>query len=635
MDPHYQDHLLLKVNNTSEDVDRIWLRVHAEAEEHVYGGGEQFSYFDLRGHDFPIWTREQGVGRNKSTIVTFLADKADGSGGDYHSTYFPQPTFVSSRAYYCHTSATNYMILDFKNADFHEIEVHGIVPDEEANFFFGMGSNIMETVQSLSSYLGRQPSLPDWIHDGMILGVQGGTDMVVSYLRDAQAKGVTVKGLWIQDWSGKIDTSFGQRVFWNWQWNPDRYPELDMVIKELQEEGVHFLAYINPHLNSEGELFKEADNQGYFVKNSTGQTYVSDFGEFYCGTIDFTNPNAWDWYKELMIRNLVEFGFGGWMADFGEYLPSDAVFFSEARGSDMHNLWPALWAQLNREVLEETDMLGELFFYMRAGFTGSQRYSIMTWAGDQNVDWSLDDGVASTIPAALSLAISGYGMNHFDIGGYTTMFVMRRSEALLLRSGEYAVFTPVMRTHEGNRPGDNVQIYTSENILEKFARLCNMFITLKNYTKHLIEINENEGIAVQRPLFYHYSEPEWIFQEKYEYLYGPDLLVAPVYRPRVANWTVRIPPDTWIHLWTQESYEGPDVIEVPSPIGQPPVFYREGSEWTDVFLKVAEFPLVPDVVTTEQPTEATTNGAAIIAGHWFQLTFTLFLFVINLYALCR
>lgn len=70
----------------------------------------------------------------------------------------------------------------------------------------------------------------------------------------------------------------------------------------------------------------------------------------------------------------------------------------------------ALWAKCNYEALEETGKLGEILFFMRAGSTGSQKYSTMMWAGDQNVDWSLDDGLASVVPAALSLAMTGHGL---------------------------------------------------------------------------------------------------------------------------------------------------------------------------------------------------------------------------------
>ena len=82
--------------------NRFWFRLPAEPGESVFGGGEQFSHFNLRGRRFPLWTSEQGVGRNKRTRVTWEADVADRAGGDYWWTFFPQPTFASSRHYWLH-----------------------------------------------------------------------------------------------------------------------------------------------------------------------------------------------------------------------------------------------------------------------------------------------------------------------------------------------------------------------------------------------------------------------------------------------------------------------------------------------------------------------------------------------------
>ena len=125
-----------------------------------------------------------------------------------------------------------------------------------------------------------------------------------------------------------------------------------------------------------------------------------------------------------------------------------------------------------REALEEEGKMDEILYWMRSGSPGSSLHQQMAWAGDQNVNWEEADGMPSTITAgrlvlssthplvrasrvddsfaALSLGLSGMGRTHFDVGGYTTfVIVLERSKELLLRSAEYAAFTPVMRTHEG------------------------------------------------------------------------------------------------------------------------------------------------------------------------------------------
>ena len=106
---------------------------------------------------------------------------------------------------------------------------------------------------------------------------------------------------------------------------------------------------------------------------------------------------------------MLEMGFGGWMADFGgEYLPVDeASYHSNEPPEMLHNKFSELWAKLNHEALEEEGKLEDTFVFFRSGFGRSSRFSGMSWAGDQNVDFSYADGLASTIPAALSLGMSG------------------------------------------------------------------------------------------------------------------------------------------------------------------------------------------------------------------------------------
>lgn len=519
------DRLVLRLKNDAVAHNRLWLRLAAKPEDHIYGCGEQFSYFDLRGKPFPLWTSEQGVGRNKQSHVTWLADCKENAGGDYYWTFFPQPTFVSTQKYYCHVDNSGYMNFDFSAPHYHELAFW----ENHATLRFECAPTYIELLEKLTALLGRQPELPDWVYDGVTLGIQGGTEVCQQKLDVMRRGGVKVNGIWAQDWSGIRMTSFGKRVMWNWKWNRDLYPQLDTHIAQWKREGVQFLAYINPYVASDRDLCEEAAARGYLTQDAAGKDYHVEFGEFYAGVVDLTNPEAYAWYKEVIKKQLIELGCGGWMADFGEYLPTDTHLYNKVSAEIMHNAWPALWAKCNYEALEETGKLGEVLFFMRAGYTGSQKYSTMMWAGDQNVDWSLDDGLASVIPAALSLAMSGHGLHHSDIGGYTTLFEMKRSKELLLRWCDFSAFTPMMRTHEGNRPGDNWQFDGDAETIAHFARMTTIFTTLKPYIKQAVAQNARTGLPVMRPLFLHYEDEPRAYTLKYQYLFGRDLLVAPVY----------------------------------------------------------------------------------------------------------
>lgn len=571
--------LEMTLSNGDKDNNRMWLRLAAQEEDHIYGCGEQFSYFDLRGKPFPLWSSEQGVGRNKQSYVTWQADCKENAGGDYYWTFFPQPTFVSSQKYYCHIDNSCYMNFDFSASDYHELAIW----QDSAVLRFECADSYIGLLEKLTALLGRQPELPDWVYDGVILGIQGGTDVCQQKLDVMREHGVKVSGIWAQDWEGRRITSFGKRLMWNWRWDSELYPELDTRIPQWKKEGVRFLGYINPYVAIEKELYAEAAEKGYLTKDYSGNDYQVEFGEFYAGVVDLTKPAAYDWYKEVIKKNLIEFGLDGWMADFGEYLPTDTLLDNGVDAEIMHNAWPALWAKCNYDALAETGKLGEILFFMRAGYTGSQKYSVMMWAGDQNVDWSLDDGLASVIPAALSLAMTGHGLHHSDIGGYTTLFDMKRSKELLMRWCEFCAFTPLMRTHEGNRPDDNWQFDHDVETIRQFARMTHIFAALKPYIKQAVALNSQSGLPVMRPLFLHYEDDAHTYNLKYQYLFGCDLLVAPVYEEGRSDWTLYLPQDSWVNLWTGEQHCGGAEVTVAAPMGQPPVFYRASSEWAELF----------------------------------------------------
>ena len=559
-----------------ERPNRLWLRLCAEETEHVMGGGEQFSALDLRGRTYPIWTREQGVGRNKLTEITRLADASDGGGGDYHTTFFPQPSFLSSRLYFAHLENYEYSELDFREPDYHEITLW----TTRMHLVLGAGDSYPALLEQLSSLLGRQPMLPDWAMSGLWLGVQGGTERAASLAKRCREGGVHLSAVWIQDWEGKRITSFGKRLQWDWRWNKELYPELDKVIAG-DREGV-WMGYINPYLVEGGVLFREAQKKGYFVRRADGSDYLFDFGEYDCGVVDLTLPSAFDWYKNVIVTNLIGLGFKGWMADFGEYLPADAVCHGGS-GLSLHNAWPALWARCNREAVEQAGRLGDCVFFMRAGAAGSQRYATLIWAGDQCVDWSEDDGLPSVITAALSLGLSGFGLHSCDIGGYTTLFHLHRDEELLLRWLEFACFTPVMRTHEGNRPDSNVQLYDNDKLIAAAARLTGVHDALLPYMKHCVKQNAESGLPVMRPLFFEApEEPRAYSHRLYSYLLGDDMLVAPVVEPGAQERTLWLPEGDWVHLWSGEHYAGGE-IGVAAPMGKPPVFYKAASPWKALF----------------------------------------------------
>ena len=566
--------------------DRITLDFVLGADDVLWGGGEQMSYLALNGRRFPIWTSEPGVGREPGTPLTDMAS-ADGSfaGGDYWTTNYPEPTVLCSAGWALSLANADYCKLDATQAG--RLRVHVWSGAVAIDLFEGAPA---ELTRQLGARFGEHQKLPEWALGGAVVGLKDGIRSFdrLEALIDA---GAAVSGLWCEDWVGIRQTSFGRRLFWDWQWNADRYPELPARIAALKARGIRFLGYVNPYLAVDGPLYPEAAAQGFFARRLDSDTpYLVDFGEFEAGVVDFTNPAAAAWFAEEVIgKRMLDFGLDGWMADFGEYLPVD-LRLHDGDPMQEHNRWPVRWAEVNARAVASRGRTGDVLWFMRAGHTGVQAHCPLLWAGDQSVDFSRHDGIGTVITAALSSGLVGNAFSHSDVGGYTSLFDNVRTEELLLRWYELAAFSPVMRTHEGNRPDDNLQIDSSAELIAGFVRWSSIHARLAPYVQHLMDEAQWAGLPAQRALFLHYPDDRETFTIQDQFLYGADMMVAPIIAAGATDRRVYLPGDpaqVWRHVWSGAGF-APGWHDIAAPIGQPPVFYSQQSQFAGQFASLAE-----------------------------------------------
>ncbi|MBA4082230.1 MAG: alpha-glucosidase, partial [Erythrobacter sp.] len=214
----------------------------------------------------------------------------------------------------------------------------------------------------------------------------------------------------------------------------------------------------------------------------------------------------------------------------------------------------------------------------------------LLWAGDQSVDFSRHDGIGTVITAALSSGLVGNAFSHSDVGGYTSLHGNIRTAELLLRWYELGAFSPVMRTHEGNRPEDNLQIDSSAELIAGFVRWSRVHAALAPYVKHLVAEAQATGLPAQRALFLHYPDDRETFTIQDQYFYGDDLMVAPVIEAGAVARRVYLPGASdmvWRHVWSGRDY-APGWHDVPAPIGHPTVFYRTTSAFAPLFASLAQ-----------------------------------------------
>ncbi|MCR9142328.1 MAG: alpha-glucosidase [bacterium] len=580
-------HLRFELAVDAEGYNRSYLIYASHAGEGFYGFGEQFTYFDVKGRKLPIFVMEQGIGRGAEPITTG-ADLTAGAGGKWHTSYAGVPHYITSDLNSLFLENYEYTSFDMRDAE--RVTVEAFSGKMTGRILYG--ETPLQLIEEFTEYSGRMRKLPDWIHDGAIIGMQGGTEKVQRVHGQLKALDTPIAAYWLQDWEGQRKTSFGKQLWWNWELDNDRYPGWDQLRAEFSREGIELMTYINPFLadvsekeNHRRNLFAEARDKDYLIKTQSGEPYMILNTSFSAGLIDLTNPAARAWIKEVIKSELVrDAGSKGWMADFGEALPYDAVLYSGESPATYHNKYPEEWQQVNREAINEVGLGNEVVFFSRSGYTKSPGLTTLFWLGDQLVSWDRYDGIKTAITGLLSSGLSGYSLNHSDIGGYTTITNpiadYHRPRELLWRWTELSAFNVVFRTHEGNQPDNNFQIYDDEETLKFFSRFAKIFAALTPYRKALVADAEAKGHPVVRHLFVHYpNDPEVRKINHEQFMMGPDFLIAPVLDPDRVRVRVYLPAGEWTHLWSGESVslaEG-EYRTVDAPLGKPAVYYKKDS----------------------------------------------------------
>jgi alpha-glucosidase (family GH31 glycosyl hydrolase) len=571
-----------------EPYNRVYLTHASSPEERFFGFGTQYTYFDMKGHMVPIFIQEQGIGRGKQPI-TWAVDWKAGAGGTPYTSYASVPQYVTSEMRSLFLENYEYSSFDLREEDRVQI---GVFSSRMSGQILS-GDTPAGLIEQYTEYSGRMRPLPEWILGGAVVGLQGGTGKVLQILDKLDSLDAPVAAFWLQDWVGQRKTSFGTQLWWNWELDRDHYPDWDSLRERMEKRDIRLMIYINPFLcddvaqkeNHRRNLFEEAAGKGYLVKNQEGEPYTTRISSFSAALVDLTNSEARTWIKAVIKDELVGNGASGWMADFGEGLPYDAVLFSGADPRSYHDRYAEEWAEVNREAIREAGREDDIVFFNRSGYTKSPRYSTLFWVGDQLVDWDEHDGIKSAVTGLLSSGLSGYSLEHTDIGGYTAidnpLLEYHRSKELLMRWIELGAFTAVFRTHEGNIPEVNHQIYSDEWTLRHFVRFARVYAAWKPYRMELVKEAADTGLPIVRHPFIHYPHDPDVSGLNYQFMVGPEFMVAPVLDPGADAVEVYLPAGTWVHLWTKERYGSPErgVYEtVAAPVGEPAVFYKEGSD---------------------------------------------------------
>lgn len=543
-----------------------------------HGFGEQYDGIDHRGHELDLFVSEQGIGR-MGGVRSFS--------GDEHTTYFPMPYWLDARGHGVLFDTDQRTIAtvctqgqapeDLREDDgVAWIDVEGDAPLSWTVFH---GPTPLDVVRQLGDVVGRPAPIPDWSF-GLWVASQGGRDDVLAEVDALEAAEIPVAAFWVQDWTGiRMNFGGGFGVEYRWEVDDELYPDLPGMVSDLHDRGYRFLAYANPFIATElDNHYPEMAERGLLMQTAEGAPY--DFGapNGMSAHPDLTNPEAQAYVKDALRAMVTDFGFDGWMHDFSEWTPLDAVLSDGRDPRGYHNTFPTDWQRMAREVFDELRPDGDYAFIARAGWTGTQEVAQIHWVGDQEATWEEGDGLPTVVPAMLSLGLAGQFHVTHDVAGFSGG---PSTKELFLRWTELGAFTPIFRTHEGNDKENNWSWEKDAETTAHFRRFARIHLLLEPLFRRLADEAQTDSAPIVRALFLQYPEDRETWSIADQFLIGDELLVAPVVHEGETSRSVYLPAGTWFDVWTGDEYAGGQRIEIDAPIGRPPVF-SNGADRTDL-----------------------------------------------------
>jgi alpha-glucosidase len=360
------------------------------------------------------------------------------------------------------------------------------------------------------------------------------------------------------------------------------------MVADFKKQGIDVMTYINPFVIDADTVdgrpvtnyAEEGERKGYLIKNRRGQAREVQLIGFPVKLVDLTNPKAREWFADIIAKNVIGVGAKGFMADFAEELPlDDTTVLHKGKAIKQHNRYPQLWAKTVKEGCERGGVPDCVSFF-RSSYVGTRKYAPLMWAGDQMVNFAVEDGLISAVKGMLSGGVSGHPLWHSDIGGYTAIRQFnnnRRPADLNARWAEMQAFGVVMRSHEGNIPKENQQIYDTPQTRAQFARASQIYAALYKYRKTVIDEGVKKGIPAMRHAWLVYPD-SLAAKQDLQFFLGDHLYVAPVLESGATSVDVTFPPGKWEHVLTGQVFDGDRTTTVAAPIGTPAAFVKVGDK---------------------------------------------------------
>lgn len=552
-------HVTATMDGVDRDaINRVSLAFKMHDDDHFFGFGERFVRSDHRGQLLYNWVEDAGFGHGEGTPPGPGNPSPNGEA----MAYVPIPWFLSPRGFGLLLNGTFRTVhhLGDQTPDAWRIESWRSVLD--ATIF--ASSDPVALVEDLTAITGRPPEIADYVLAPR-RRANPGTDEVAK-LRAAHIP-TSVIDLDVHYFpnGGGSDSA-----------------AMKALTSDMHARGFKTVAYFCSFVSDKWQpVFDDAASKGYFVKHADGTPYTVLDLPYNAGIVDFTNPDAVAWYQGWMQR-AIDDGWDGWMYDFAEYVPMDAVMHNGMSGMEAHNLYPVLYQKAMFDLLERQKKKDYLVF-VRSGFLGTGGLVPMVWGGDNSTDFDLAKGLPATLQAALSAGMSGIPLWGSDISGYHFVYNPPPDKEVYLRWTEVGAFSADMHDeNEGSGApqysnADRWQIWKDQESQDVYRKYASYKTRMLPYVRLAVAQARARGTPVMRHLYMHYPRDPNVYGIGDEYMYGDALLVAPVVARGLKSRSVYLPEPEYFDFWSGARVKGGGKIDAPAPLDVVPVFAKKGA----------------------------------------------------------
>lgn len=517
-----------------------------------YGAGERGHKLNLRGDTLVMYNRPTyGYGGKDSRI---------------NQMNITMPLFISSDgwALVFDDYAAGEMILG------DPIKYISESPGAVSYYFVNGVNTLADVVENLSALTGRQDLPPLWalgyITSKYGYRTQSETEGVIDTLKrmDYPVDGIVLDLYWYgkeQD-MGRLD------------WEPSQWPEPKKMLSRLNDKGVKVIPISQPYVLRNGHGRENYDSlaaKGIFVADSSGRPLDVEIWVGNGGMFDVSNPATKDWLAKR-YGELTDMGVGSWWGDLGEpeQHPESGRHANGLKAREYHNKYGNDWSKIIYDLFREKYSDRRLLSLMRGGTTGLQQYSVFSWSGDVARSW---EGMEPQVRIMLNAGLSGLGYMSHDVGGFALSDEKPYDPELYVRWLQLGLFSPVLRTHS-QADAEPYKYPQYADIIKKLIKERYSWLPY-NYT--LAYENATKGWPLVRPLNFHDEGPAGSDTIVDEFLWGRDVLVAPVLTEGAVSRPIIFPLGRWIDMSEPRvSYTGA-INSYEAPLDKLPLFARAGA----------------------------------------------------------